>query len=395
MRRAGPGDAHHGHADRFGKRSALLAALLACDEPPAPPPVRADAGLDAGVSDAAGDAGMCAADEHCDDGVLCNGLERCTGGACASETLVVEDGVACTTDRCDEPLGAILHVPDDLACAGLGARRACGTGTSAGSVVEGTGACDPIDGCVRAWAPIRDCTGAPSFTCDGAAIRRDQPACIAVTSSCGVASSIEEDCAGAIPSPHPFCDPSPAWHSNAAPVCRGEPPACGYTETVTPCVARPPACASGELTTFAAACADAAGCSETSTTSRCPDPPSTCAGPSPLVLTTYAPSCASPMGCGSPAATMTTCPGRLACVGRVLTTYVPTCDPIGEACGEAVGSQSNCALLDDCICAGVPPNAYQQLTTGLCTTTSGCDFATSPPVTCPNQCRCTPTPVCN
>ena len=75
--------------------SLTLVAALGCSATPAP-------GLDAAVSDLGGDArdlldradvaapqriplgGGCATDAQCDDGVFCNGAERCEQGRCVA-----------------------------------------------------------------------------------------------------------------------------------------------------------------------------------------------------------------------------------------------------------------------------------------------------------------------
>ncbi|MEM6954832.1 MAG: hypothetical protein AAF645_04060 [Myxococcota bacterium] len=59
----------------------------------------------------------CERAEDCDDGLLCNGEERCQGGTCVrGEAVVCDDGVECTVDRCDEGLGRCAAAPDDAAC---------------------------------------------------------------------------------------------------------------------------------------------------------------------------------------------------------------------------------------------------------------------------------------
>jgi len=71
----------------------------------------------------------------CLDGTFCNGDETCDGaGACLPGTPpVVDDGVACTVDSCDEAAMMVLHMPDDSAC---------------DDTVECTfDTCDPMAGC--------------------------------------------------------------------------------------------------------------------------------------------------------------------------------------------------------------------------------------------------------
>jgi hypothetical protein len=57
-------------------------------------------------------------DGLCDDGAFCNGAETCDPVAdCQPGTPpVVDDGVACTVDACDEAGDVVTHVPDDGLC---------------------------------------------------------------------------------------------------------------------------------------------------------------------------------------------------------------------------------------------------------------------------------------
>ncbi|MBX3245680.1 MAG: putative metal-binding motif-containing protein [Myxococcales bacterium] len=58
-----------------------------------------DAGVDAFVAE-------CEADFECDDGDVCNGVERCDAGRCvAGAPLVCDDGDNCTVDSCDPEVG--------------------------------------------------------------------------------------------------------------------------------------------------------------------------------------------------------------------------------------------------------------------------------------------------
>ena len=57
---------------------------------------------------------VCHSDAECDDGRFCDGEERCVDGECVLGALVLcEDGVACTTDRCDEARRGCVHEAPD------------------------------------------------------------------------------------------------------------------------------------------------------------------------------------------------------------------------------------------------------------------------------------------
>src|SRR6185436_18407831 len=59
----------------------------------------------------------CTRDADCDDGVFCDGAETCASGSCRPGVAVVcDDGIACTTDRCDEPSRSCKGAPDATRC---------------------------------------------------------------------------------------------------------------------------------------------------------------------------------------------------------------------------------------------------------------------------------------
>src|SRR5687767_11836059 len=90
---------------------------------------RGDAGPDAAVDAPP----PCLADDECDDGLFCNGAERCapgtTGagadGCVAGEPELCDDADECTVDTCDEDTQDCRNAARDLDADGHG-DRACG-----------------------------------------------------------------------------------------------------------------------------------------------------------------------------------------------------------------------------------------------------------------------------
>ncbi len=80
--------------------------------------------------------GVCISDSDCDDGVFCNGAERCVSGQCVQGTPPnCDDGIDCTADSCDEEQKSCIHTPDNSVC-------------SDGNACNGEEICDPTSGCV-------------------------------------------------------------------------------------------------------------------------------------------------------------------------------------------------------------------------------------------------------
>jgi len=91
----------------------------------------------------------CDDNPDCDDGSFCNGTETCVSSACiAGLEPSCSDGVACTTDRCDDTSDACVNQPDDAACDD--------------GVACTTNRCDPTTGC--AYAP-NDAACTDGLTC--------------------------------------------------------------------------------------------------------------------------------------------------------------------------------------------------------------------------------------
>jgi len=63
------------------------------------------------------DGSLCSTSGDCNDGLFCNGVEQCVSGKCARGTSpLVDDGIGCTTDFCDESNNIIVNAPDDGLC---------------------------------------------------------------------------------------------------------------------------------------------------------------------------------------------------------------------------------------------------------------------------------------
>jgi len=90
----------------------------------------------------------------CDDGLFCNGLEACDSdmGGCFTVTeVILDDGVACTDDSCDEVNDIVLNIPNNANC-------------DNGAFCDGSETCDASTGCLA---------GTPPNTNDGVACTDD------------------------------------------------------------------------------------------------------------------------------------------------------------------------------------------------------------------------------
>ncbi|MFK7984822.1 MAG: hypothetical protein AB8I08_02250 [Sandaracinaceae bacterium] len=92
----------------------------------------------------------CSTDVDCDDGLVCNGVERCgsVSGMCVSGDPIecTEGFAACAQSSCSEPTGACTPAPNDAACpAGFACdiERGCVTRCATPPVGE----CDVESGC--------------------------------------------------------------------------------------------------------------------------------------------------------------------------------------------------------------------------------------------------------
>lgn len=101
----------------------------------------------------------CTTNPQCDDGLWCNGAETCVSGSCQAGTAPnCNDGVACTTDSCNESTDSCSNVPNNSAC-------------SDGLFCNGTETCSATLGCQAGTNP---CTAGQTCnettdTCNSAA----------------------------------------------------------------------------------------------------------------------------------------------------------------------------------------------------------------------------------
>jgi len=114
--------------------------------------------------DAADACGSTPADAACDDRLVCNGAEVCAptapgadGQGCVGGTApVCNDAYACTVDVCDEAAGGCTVRPDSTAC-------------DNGVFCDGAEVCDPARGCVAGGLPsCRDSIECTVGRCDAA-----------------------------------------------------------------------------------------------------------------------------------------------------------------------------------------------------------------------------------
>jgi hypothetical protein len=117
----------------------------------------------------------------CDDGLFCNGIAVCEGGACRNGPAPsCDDGVACTSDRCDEALERCVHVSQSGCCTSnddCTDNDACtsGEGCYGGSCISTPEVC-PAASCASAFCdPVAGCGLMPTpdgITCDACGVLR-------------------------------------------------------------------------------------------------------------------------------------------------------------------------------------------------------------------------------
>ncbi len=100
---------------------------------------------------------QCALDEECDDGLFCTGVERCEPGAASADDFgcapgdidaLLDDGIACTVQSCDEENDRVLLDASACECEG---DFQCATMTDA--LCE-TARCDETFRCVVEATPV-------------------------------------------------------------------------------------------------------------------------------------------------------------------------------------------------------------------------------------------------
>lgn len=150
----------------------------------------------------------CETDAQCDDGLVCNGTERCgtVSRRCVSGVaLDCDDGVECTVDQCMEPDGACSSLANAARCAsgevctgieGTGCVRRCTTGGVA---------CDPIEAC--GCRPDQACTYGSSGmpTCGAAGTGAHGEPCATSADCVAGTQCIPLDGTGALPASYAEC----------------------------------------------------------------------------------------------------------------------------------------------------------------------------------------------
>ncbi|MCU0671598.1 MAG: hypothetical protein MUE69_02275 [Myxococcota bacterium] len=150
--------------------------------------------------------GPCTTDADCagfDDGNACTGRVQCVGGGCQrTPPVTCDDGLECTSDRCDPVTGTCLHEGRDGYCA-LSDRCEVGMGCVPDLVCTGSGTCPSGEVCVgppaRAFCVPEGESGEGAI-CDSRLECRDGLDCIESASDvlgiCGTACLDHDDCPG-------------------------------------------------------------------------------------------------------------------------------------------------------------------------------------------------------
>ena len=155
-------------------------------------------------SEAAGGCTTSLSDSACDDGRFCNGVEHCTATGCAAGTPPsCDDGIGCTTGRCDAPsdvcvqTGSDAFCTDSVACNGVERCDASGA-TSGTGCVAGT----PVNCNDGVACTVDSCTG--SGTCVHVGTDADGDGYIAA--GCGAGNDCNDSAAAVHPGATEVCD---------------------------------------------------------------------------------------------------------------------------------------------------------------------------------------------
>ena len=145
----------------------------------------------------------CESDATCDDGVFCNGMERCDPafGCRRGDDPNCDDGFACTVDVCDATTDACGSPPTDSAC-------------DDGLVCNGGETCAPTDG----TADGQGCVAGVTLTCDDA-VRCTIDACDEAAGGCTATPSALACDDGVFCNGAELCDLTAGCGPGALPPC--------------------------------------------------------------------------------------------------------------------------------------------------------------------------------
>ena len=129
-------------------------------------------------------------DGLCDDGLFCTGVETCDSvlGCQQGPPPVLDDGVACTVDTCDDALDEVVHTPDPSLCDDDNPCTAelCGVMDGCSHEADDSGLCSDDDPCTSG----DHCS---ESVCVGTPILSEGPVCNNVDDDCDGVT--DEDCA--------------------------------------------------------------------------------------------------------------------------------------------------------------------------------------------------------
>lgn len=322
----------------------------------------------------------CVSSRECTNGLFCDGEETCVDGRCQDGVpAVVDDGVSCTADRCDEDADQVVHAASDDAC------QASAPQCRGGSLTTYAAMCSPTEDCQQ-MSSERACDDRPSRCEDsngGPVLTTYTPAC-ANGSSCGEPAASEERCT----TPEPTCSNDRVARVFRA-TCDPAAETCGSElASETDCKERDSrTCIRGGTAhrTRTGVCDGAGGCSTESNIDSCDSGAASCTAG---VLTTFGPTCDDASGCGAPQQTGTrSCPADSpsceydAEQRLTYTVQTPTCAD-GRRCGDPVEKVAVCDASPTCASA-----EEAQFWTATCDKEQGCGRQPA------GGAKCDPTPV--